>query len=85
VLESATIALEPGSFLVDVSPVRQYKVISVDEWKTHVNLIATVKYIPDWFPGATFKRIAVKWRKVIDELVAEHFAYVLAQQACFAL
>jgi hypothetical protein len=49
------------------------------------NLVTTVQYIPDWFPGATFKRTAAQWRKDVDRMVEEPFAYVHAQQARFAL
>ena len=50
---------QPGSFLVDVLPIRK--------WFPFASLLSflpseTVKYVPAWFPGAGFKRKATIWR-----------------------
>ena len=42
----------------------------------------TVKYVPGWFPGATFKRTAARWRKTVDDLCEKPYAFVKNQMAC---
>ncbi|KAJ6471903.1 cytochrome P450 [Mycena sanguinolenta] len=39
-----------------------------------VDVIPALKYIPDWFPGAGFKRIATKWRKMLTDMLELPFA-----------
>ena len=29
-----------------------------------VDMIPVLKYVPDWLPGASFKRMAKKWRRL---------------------
>jgi len=41
-----------------------------------------VKYIPEGFPGATFKRQARIWRKYITDMVDLPFAAVKTAMAC---
>lgn len=38
-----------------------------------VDVIPWLKYIPDWFPGAKFKRDAKEWRKVTEEFKESPF------------
>jgi len=42
-----------------------------------VDLFPILRYLPEWFPGAGFKRKARKWRKLLFENVNAPFAYVL--------
>lgn len=35
----------------------------------------TVKYVPDWFPGAGFKRQAKKWRVLAMDMVEKPFEH----------
>lgn len=35
-----------------------------------------VKHVPSWFPGATFKRQAVEWKKATDAMVERPFEAV---------
>lgn len=39
-----------------------------------------VKYLPDWFPGAGFKRNAVIWKKKIEEFVDKPYQFVLDER-----
>jgi hypothetical protein len=32
-----------------------------------------VRYLPSWFPGASFKRYAVEWRKLFENFVNESY------------
>ena len=43
-----------------------------------------MKYIPDWFPGTGFKRVAKDWRGVLDQTVDQPHAFVKQQMvSCF--
>jgi hypothetical protein len=35
--------------------------------------------IPEWFPGAGFKRLAREWHDTLEELVSEPYKFVLDQ------
>ncbi|KAJ7690142.1 cytochrome P450 [Mycena rosella] len=39
-----------------------------------VDVIPALKYVPAWFPGASFKRKAAEWKKLIQEMVDLPFA-----------
>jgi hypothetical protein len=41
--------------------------------------ITLVKYVPSWFPGADFKRIAQEYRATIDEFIDLPWAWVKDQ------
>lgn len=38
-----------------------------------------VRYVPDWFPGASFKRKAKKWHASLNEMADRPFEYVKKQ------
>jgi hypothetical protein len=38
-----------------------------------VNSIPALRYVPEWFPGAGWKREASKWRKEKESLMNETF------------
>jgi len=40
-------------------------------------LARTVKYLPSWFPGASFIRNAVLWKAKLQEFVDRPYEYVL--------
>ena len=39
-----------------------------------------MKHLPDWFPGAGFKRNARIWKKKMEEFVDEPYAFVLNER-----
>lgn len=39
-----------------------------------------VRHLPDWFPGAGFKRNAAIWKKKIEEFVDEPYGFVLNER-----
>jgi len=41
-----------------------------------VDFIPILKYVPSWFPGASFKRKAAHWRKINDDLTEIPFKHV---------
>ncbi|KAF8960727.1 cytochrome P450 [Flammula alnicola] len=44
-----------------------------------VDFIPLLKYVPEWFPGATFKRKAARWRRVNNDVAEKPFKYVQEQ------
>ncbi|KAK0501173.1 cytochrome P450 [Armillaria luteobubalina] len=46
-----------------------------------VNIIPILRHIPDWFPGAGFKRTAKEWRSTLQELVEQPYNYAKQQIA----
>ncbi|KAJ7288668.1 cytochrome P450 [Mycena rebaudengoi] len=46
-----------------------------------VDVLPILKYIPDWFPGAGFKRLAKMYKKSCDDLAEVPLAYVMEQMA----
>ncbi|KAG9084541.1 hypothetical protein FS749_005143 [Ceratobasidium sp. UAMH 11750] len=47
----------------------------------YVNFIPWMKYIPPWFPGASWKRKAIKWRAEKDRMINEPFEWTKSQIA----
>jgi hypothetical protein len=43
-----------------------------------VSLLSVIK-IPEWFPGAGFKRLAREWHDTLEELVSAPHKFVLDQ------
>lgn len=41
-----------------------------------VDIIPALKYVPQWFPGAEFKRKAARWRKELNEFINLPFNHV---------
>ena len=60
VLGAISEALVPGTFLVDVFPLRGSSRLNVDCWRALPNGSLTVKYLPSWFPGVRFHACANK-------------------------
>ncbi|KAG0702315.1 cytochrome P450 [Suillus ampliporus] len=46
-----------------------------------VDIVPSLAKVPEWFPGAGFKRIAREWRKTVDELAAAPYQFVKDQMA----
>lgn len=44
-------------------------------------ILDAVKHIPDWFPGAGFKKIAREWGASLTELTERPYAFVKHQMA----
>ena len=44
-----------------------------------VDLFPILMYVPNWFPGAGFKKKAAHWRKLNKTLVEKPFRYVQEQ------
>ncbi|KDQ16173.1 hypothetical protein BOTBODRAFT_107607 [Botryobasidium botryosum FD-172 SS1] len=46
-----------------------------------VDIFPMMRFIPSWFPGATWKRNVKKWRKMVDGMVERPFQRVKAELA----
>ncbi|TDL20083.1 cytochrome P450 [Rickenella mellea] len=46
-----------------------------------VDLLPILRYIPDWMPGAWFKRTAKKWHKTLKDMTDKPHAFVRHQMA----
>lgn len=74
-MDSAAAALLPGAFLVDAFPSRAYAVRNCPDAPFDVRFPA-VKYVPEWFPGAGFKKFAKTAKKHLDKLADLPFQHV---------
>jgi hypothetical protein len=43
------------------------------------NDLLLVAKVPEWFPGAGFKRIAREWNKTVEEFISAPFQFVKDQ------
>ncbi|KAF5231552.1 hypothetical protein FANTH_13355 [Fusarium anthophilum] len=46
-----------------------------------VDILPLLRYVPDWVPGASFKRLARKWSSELDDLSEKPYAFVKHQHA----
>ncbi|KAG0703346.1 cytochrome P450 [Suillus ampliporus] len=46
-----------------------------------VDIIPSLAKVPEWFPGAGFKRIAREWHKIVEDSVDEPYEFVKDQMA----
>ncbi|KAJ7458861.1 cytochrome P450 [Mycena latifolia] len=46
-----------------------------------VNMIPPLRHIPDWFPGAGFKKIAKEWKKTLEKMAEEPYEFTKKQMA----
>jgi hypothetical protein len=68
-------ALLPGAFLVDAFPIR--KCFSQNSCRRILQYrLPAVKYVPAWFPGAGFKKLARIAKENIDNLANLPFQHV---------
>ena len=72
VMAGVSAAGHPGSFLVDTFPIRTFQ--SAMFPKNYISV--TVKYVPEWFPGAGFQKKAKIWRKSVEEMNTKPFEAV---------
>ncbi|KAL9563002.1 hypothetical protein ACKAV7_012744 [Fusarium commune] len=46
-----------------------------------VDILPLLRYVPDWVPGANFKRLAKKWSSELDDLTEKPYSFVKHQHA----
>jgi hypothetical protein len=73
-------AARPGAFLVDIIPIRA----SIIQWKQYTGSETTsvVKYVPQWMPGAGFRRKAAEWKLATHEMRDSPFQAVKVARVC---
>ena len=62
-------AATPGNWIVDFLPLRKSTCLSTGCW-AHCK---TVRYLPNWTPGAGFLRTASDWLKLLLEMTWEPY------------
>jgi hypothetical protein len=72
-IEGLIVATNPGSFLVDVIPMRASHAPSHN---VRVPPDCAVKYVPEWFPGASFQTKARHWRQLAVKMNTAPFEAV---------
>ncbi|KAG1869504.1 cytochrome P450 [Suillus subluteus] len=61
----------PGAFMVDIMPFcNDYKILNF-----------ALANVPEWFPGAGFKRLAREWSKTREDMVVTPYKFVKDQMA----
>jgi len=76
-MNAIDVALLPGAFLVDALPIRTCSGKKVlPKLKVLTIFVPTVKYVPEWFPGAGFKTFARNAKKNLDHSVNYPFKHV---------
>jgi hypothetical protein len=53
-----------------------YKLLFPSRLPAFLNLLSSVKYVPEWMPGASFKRKARVWRGVAERFYTIPFDFV---------
>ena len=48
-----------------------------------VDLFPILKYVPSWFPGASFQRQAARWREAVNTMAEKPFRHVQKQLVNF--
>lgn len=81
-LQQFSNAIIPGAWLVDMIPACEYlntpeRVFSLVEWGFLIQF--TVKYIPEWFPGANFKKIGRQYFDTLTKLVENPLSFTKYQ------
>src|ERR1700754_1794520 len=56
----------PGMFVVDTIPLREHQLILYAPSTT--DIAKSVKYIPHWFPGASFQTLGARTRKIVSQM-----------------
>lgn len=77
--ETTSTATVPGTFLVDTFPLREYLHVSPLSFFYH---IPQVKYVPEWVPGAGFKKKAREWRALQEAVVNRPYNMVQEEMVC---
>ena len=73
-LHAMSMAGNAGAYLVDYIPIRESELTGVRG--RIIDTGSSVKHIPVWFPGASFKRQAAEWKKATDAMVERPFKAV---------
>lgn len=64
-------SISEASWSTSSQPVRFSPVSNLHVSETTV----TVKYVPQWVPGAGFQKVASEWRRVVHRVINEPYEY----------
>ena len=81
--EQFSLATAPGGFLVDLIPACMALTFFTQPKISHTPI--TVRHIPLWFPGASFRRLANEWRMTLVQMVNQPYDFVKQQVVPFML
>ena len=74
-MDAFSTAAAPGAFLVDSFPIRMSPIRKNNPSGCSEVFIPTVKYVPEWFPGAGFKRFARLTKQNLSDSIDLPFLY----------
>ena len=82
--EQFSLATEPGAFLVDVIPACMllYKARISLPYLLILGALCLVRYVPEWFPGAGWKKTAASWARTLSEMTDIPHEFVKQQMVC---
>lgn len=75
--EQFALSTAPGGFMVDVIPIRTCRFTPLSGSVT--NVFSTVRHVPEWLPGAGFKKKASAWRSTLAKMVEGPHHFVKQQ------
>ena len=67
----------PGAFMVDIIPACKLRINDCRRSAIHISYL--VRYVPEWFPGAGFKRMAREWNATLQDMVDQPYKFVKDQ------
>jgi hypothetical protein len=78
-MEEFSLAFRPGVFMVDFIPWR--RCLFQPTWTTNSPRLSIyqVKYIPSWFPGANFRKLAAAWRSNVEHMAESSLDFTMDQ------
>jgi hypothetical protein len=85
-MESFSASFPLGAFLVNFIPARKHRNQLLATRVLIVIVFIAVKYVPDWLPGAEFKRKGKEWAESVQAMVDAPFNLVKRQmvRTCFS-
>lgn len=75
-LLSNKIASTGSIWIVDVIPACKFLLVFIRGQRICLILATIVKHLPDWFPGASFKRKAKEWKAKMEEFTDRPYEWM---------
>lgn len=73
--------LRQDPFVVTAEEALEKMAFAAQPGRFMVDFFPVLRYVPEWFPGAGFKRLARKWKKTVHQMRDEPFEAVLQAMA----
>jgi hypothetical protein len=68
-----------NAFLVDVFPIRKFHSLCYLQHFLYMHIFALVRHVPEWLPGAAWKKKVPKYRKTLHDMVNSTYDWVKQQ------